>query len=85
MKRNEIRQNPKDRKAYLDNQKHDRDWTRAHVKHENGKDAVVTAYLTGRNPGAKETIPWKASIREYADYRFFKTETSETPSGPVSR
>ncbi len=37
-------------------------------------------YDTFRATGAKQSVPWLASVRVYEDYRFFKTSTSEVPS-----
>lgn len=42
-------------------------------------------YDTFRATGPRQYVPWMASVRLYADYRFFKTGTTETPGGPVAR
>lgn len=40
-------------------------------------------YDTFRAVGAKQFIPWMASVRVYEEYRFYKTSTTETPAVPV--
>jgi len=40
-------------------------------------------YDTFRATGPKQFVPWMASVRVYNDYKFFKTETTETPGGAV--
>ena len=40
-------------------------------------------YDTFRAVSSKSQIAWKASIRNYEDYRFFKTATEETPGEPA--
>ncbi len=36
-------------------------------------------YDTFRATGPKQFVPWMASVRVYDDYKFFTTETTETP------
>jgi len=40
-------------------------------------------YDTFRATGPKQFVPWMASVRVYDDYKFFRTETTETPGDQV--
>jgi hypothetical protein len=42
-------------------------------------------YDTFRAVGAKKNVPWQASIRDYEEYRFFKTSATESPVVPTSK
>jgi hypothetical protein len=61
---------------------------RCHVRFHTRKDSLTfptqLRYDTFRAVSAKKNVPWQASIRDYHDYRFFKTSATEGPTASSS-